>query len=106
MLFNDEKQWLRRFYEGTFAVKGWNDYSREILGAVPTADKEKIGALLANLGETIGREWSKDNCVRKIDTPMLKQWGGRLQASKDKGASVLIGEIEAIQGEADRILGV
>ncbi len=106
MFFNDEKQWLQKFYEGSFAVKGWNDYSREILRAVPGDGKAEIKTMLANLGEKIGREWSKDNSVRKIDTPMLKQWGGRLQASKDKGPSALTGEIEAIQGEVDRILGV
>ena len=104
MLFSGEKQWLRRFYEGSFAVKGWNYYSKEILRAVPDDDKQNVSALLANLGEKIGKEWSKDNSVRKIDTAMLQKWGGRLQASKDKGPSILIGEINAIRQEVDRIL--
>lgn len=104
MLFGNEKQWLRRFYEGSFAVKGWNHYSKEILRAVPESDKQNVSELLSDLGEKIGKEWSRENGVRKIDTPMLKQWGGRLKACKGSEPSVLLDEIKAIKQEVERVL--
>ncbi len=54
--------------------------------------------------EKIGREWARDNSVRRIDTSMLQQWGEELRAAKKKGPSDLDDAILDIGARVDRIL--
>ena len=51
MRTKEEQQWFRKFYEGTFLVKGWKSRMEEVLQAVPDSEKESVGDLLSNLGE-------------------------------------------------------
>ena len=75
-----------------------------MLDAVPDYEKESIGVLLAELGEEIGREGAQDNRVRRVDTPMLQQWGQNLRAAKCGGWDALAEEIRKIDAEVDKIL--
>jgi hypothetical protein len=104
MRTKEEQQWFRKFYEGTFLVKGWKSRMEEVLHAVPDSAKDSVGDLLSNLGEKIGREWARDNRVRRIDTAMIQQWGEDLRRSKEKGTDILTAEIRRLDAEVDKIL--
>ncbi|SLM31796.1 conserved hypothetical protein [Desulfamplus magnetovallimortis] len=104
MFSRKEEEWYKKFQEGTFGVKGWKGRSKEILKPFSSDEKMNLKDKLDNLGEKIGREWAKDNSVRKIDTPMLQGWGKELLAAKDKGAETLIQEIDRLENEVNRIL--
>lgn len=106
MTTKNEDEWLRKFYNGTFLVKGWRHHMEEMLKSVPSDKKEQIGCLLDDLGRKIGTEWAKDNNIRKIDTSMLKQWGDDLRAHADKGPDSLVAKIRLINDDVDNILGV
>lgn len=97
----NKEEWFRKFYEGTFLVKGWKARMQEILHKIPADKQEHVRELLDNLGRQIGTEWAKDNNVRRIDSSMLKQWGKDLREAGDKGADDLIEKIHAISKEAD-----
>lgn len=104
MSTKEEQKWYKKFYEGTFLVKGWKGRVEEILNAVPSPNKEPIRQSLETLGEKIGREWSKDNRARRIDSAMLKQWGEALAAAKKMQPDLLEQEIAKIDLEVDKIL--
>ena len=104
MTTKKEREWFRKFYDGTLLVKGWHARMNELLDAVPDHEKESMGVLLAELGEKIGREWARDNRIRRVDTPMLQQWGENLRAAKRRGWDVLAEEIRKIDAELDKIL--
>jgi len=76
----------------------------EVLQAVPDSDKDTVGELLSNLGEKIGREWSRDNRVRRINTAMIQKWGEDLRRSKKKGTDVLTEDLRRLDAEVDEIL--
>ena len=86
----DEEEWFHKFYEGTFLIKGWRSRMKELLQPFPSAEKEEMRGLLDNLGEKIGREWAKNNRVRRVDTPLLQKWGQDLTNAKRKGPDVLV----------------
>ncbi len=104
MSAKEEQEWYKKFYEGTFLVKGWKRRMEEILQAVPSQNKEAIRESLETLGEKMGREWSKDNSVRRIDSSMLKKWGEALGTAKKTGPDILDQEIAKIDAEVDKIL--
>jgi len=104
MSTKEEQEWYNKFYEGTFLVKGWKRRMEEILQAVPSQNKETIRESLKILGEKMGREWSKDNSIRRIDSAMLKKWGEALGNAKKTGPDILDQEIAKINVEVDRIL--
>lgn len=100
----DEQEWLRKFYEGTFLVKGWKGRMKEILYDVSSEHKKETEKSLSNLGEKIGREWAKDNALRRIDSDMLQKWGEELRSVRKKGHAVLDETIRKIDSEVDNIL--
>ncbi len=104
MTSKQEQDWLKKFYEGTFLVKGWNAQVKDLLQDFQGADRDATKDLLSDLGEKIGREWSKDNAVRRIDTPQLKQWGASLTSARKKGPEALIAEIRAIGKTVEEML--
>jgi putative sterol carrier protein len=104
MSFKTEEEWYRTFYEGTFFVKGWKHRMKEILQMIQPDDRERIAELLEGLGRKIGYEWAKDNNVRRIDSAMLKQWGGDLHMAGERGADVLIEKIRTLSNEVEKIL--
>lgn len=104
MASRQEQKWFKTFYEGSFMVKGWNAQTKELLQDFYGDEREVVNALLDDLGEKIGREWSKDNAVRLIDTAKLKQWGASLSSARKKGPDVLTEEIRVIAEAVDEIL--
>jgi len=100
----DEQEWLKKFYEGTFLVKGWTGRMKEILHDVPPEHKKETEKALACLGEKIGMEWAKDNDIRRIDSDMLQKWGEELRSVRKKGNTVLGETIRKIDSEVDKIL--
>ena len=104
MINKNEQEWLRKFYEGTFVIKGWNGRIKELLGSVPPENKDAIRESLEELGDKIGREWIKDNSVRRIDTEMLRKWGEFLRAAKRDGTAALEKKIRQIRAEVEEIL--
>ncbi len=104
MTSKQEQDWLKKFYEGTFLVKGWKAQVRDLLRDFQGAERDAANDLLSDLGEKIGREWSKDNAVRRIDTAQLQQWGASLTSARKKGPDALIAEIRAIGQTVDTIL--
>ena len=77
---------------------------KESLKVVPDPDKAAFQESLARVGEKIGREWSRDNQVRRIDTAMLKQWGEALVSARRNGPDRLLQEIEKIDAQVDDLL--
>ncbi len=104
MTSRQEQKWFKTFYEGTFMVKGWNAQTKELLQDFHGDERDVVNALLSDLGEKIGQEWSKDNTVRRIDTAKLKQWGASLSSARKKGPEVLTEEIQLISKTVDEIL--
>ena len=104
MASKDDQEWFRKFYEGTFLIQGWESRMKELLKAIPDGDREGMNEVLANLGEKIGREWAKENSVRRIDNSMLQKWGEDLRSAKKQGAEVLVEEIRRVDTEVDRVL--
>lgn len=104
MANKDQQEWYKKFYEGTFLVKGWKSRINEMLKGLPPEDKGEMGEQLENLGKKIGMEWSKPNDVRKIGTAQLQQWGKDLQNAKQKGPKVLTDRIQQLDREVDKKL--
>ena len=104
MTSKHEKEWYRKFQEGTFLIRGWQARKKDILAAVPTTKKKEVDSLLESLGKKIGKEWAKEKHVRRIDTSMLQHWGEGLKKSKKKGTEVLLADIEKLDAEVDDML--
>ena len=104
MTSKHEQEWFQKFYEGTFLVKGWKAQMRELLQDFQGHERDVVNDLLSNLGEKIGREWAKDNAVRRIDTAKLKQWGASLASARKKGPDVLTEQIRTIDKTVDEML--
>jgi len=100
----DEEEWFRKFYEGTFLIKGWKSRMKEVLQPFSPAERDKMRGQLDNLGEKIGREWARDNKVRRVDTPLLQKWGQDLLNAKKKGPDVLVETIRILDAEVDHLL--
>jgi hypothetical protein len=104
MTEKDQQEWYRKFYEGTFLIKGWKGRMNEILKGVPSEEKEEMGGLLENLGKKIGMEWARENDVRKIDTAQLQKWGKDLQNAQKKGTKALRERVRELNEEVDQLL--
>ena len=99
-----EREWYRKFQEGTFLIKGWQSRKKEILEAIPANEKGTVDELLDKLGEKIGKEWARARHVRRIDTVMLQQWGERLRKSRKKRSDILVAEIRELDTKVDDII--
>ena len=104
MISKQEQEWFKTFYEGTFLVKGWKTQMRELLKHFHGDERDTLNDRLSSLGEKIGREWAKDNAVRRIDTAKLQQWGASLTSAGKKGPDVLTAEIRIIADTVDEML--
>ena len=105
MTSKQEQEWLKKFYEGTFLVKGWKAQMGTLTKDLQGDERAVLEDRLSALGEKIGREWAKDNTVRRIDTAKLQQWGARLTTAKKSGPDALTAEIRNIAHAVDEILG-
>jgi len=99
-----EREWYRKFQEGTFLIRGWQSRKKEILEAIPATEKETVDELLGKLGEKIGKEWARNRHVRRIDTATLQKWGERLRKSQKKGSDMLVAEIRELDTKVDEII--
>lgn len=104
MTTKHEKEWYRKFQEGTFLIRGWQSRKKDILAAVPAAKKKEVDDLLETLGRKIGKEWAKEKHLRRIDTTMLQRWGEGLKKSKKKGPDVLLADIEKLDADVNDML--
>ena len=104
MANKDQQGWYKKFYEGTFLVKGWKSRMNEVLKGLSPEDKGEMGQRLETLGKKIGMEWAKDNDVRRIDTAQLQRWGNDLQNASQKGGEALADQIQQLNGEVDKKL--
>ena len=104
MTSKQEQDWLKKFYEGTFLVKGWKKQMKELLKDFQGDERDALNDSLSSLGEKIGREWAKDNAVRRIDTAKLQQWGASLTNARKKGPEFLTAEIRTIADTVDEML--
>lgn len=66
--------WVSRFYTGNGAVPGWLDMTEQVLQRLPMEQHADISARLFELGGRIGREWAKDNTVRRLNTRSAGVW--------------------------------
>ena len=104
MYSREEEDWFKKFQEGTFLVKGWKGRMKETLKPFSSHERDRLHKHLEMLGERIGREWSRENSVRRIDTNMLQRWGDNLLAAKDGGSEALVNEIKRLNAEVDKLL--
>ena len=100
----EERKWFRVFQEGNFLAEGWQAITEKILAHTPEAERAERRAALERLGYKIGLEWSKNNDIRKIDTRMLQEWGGRLKKVAKNNPEQIPALIASINQELDRIL--
>lgn len=100
----EERQWFIKFIEGTFYADGWQEIADDILVQLPDDLRRQKELKLNELGNKIGREWCKDNNVRKIDTSMLKKWGYLLKSTAQEDPHLLANLIDHIDGEVDSLI--
>ncbi|MDH3329824.1 MAG: hypothetical protein OEM01_11365 [Desulfobulbaceae bacterium] len=99
-----ERQWFVRFIEGTFFADGWQEIANDILIKLTDDERQQKQLKLNELGNKIGREWCKDNKIRKIDTAMLKKWGYMLKLTAEDDPHLLVKVIDHIDGEVDSLI--
>ncbi len=99
-----ERAWLETFYKGNMLADGWERVTEEILSKTPREMQEEQKKVLEVLGEKIGREWCRDNQVRRIDTRMLRQWGEKLKQAAEEDPRKLAETIRKIDQKVNEIL--
>ena len=104
MANKDQQEWYKKFYEGTFLVKGWKSRMNDVLKGLSPDDKGEMGKLLETLGKKIGMEWARENNVRKIDTAQLQRWGRDLQNARSEGPKALAGQIRRLNEQVEKML--
>jgi len=103
---SEEEKWFRAFQEGNFFISGWRDIMRDVLRVFSPEEQERQRGRLDALGEKIGREWARDNDIRRIDDGMLHSWGALLrQASRKKVPENMAATIHRIDQEVNSLLG-
>ena len=101
----DQEEWFRKFQEGTLLIKGWKARRKELLRALPEAERAGMDGLLIDLGDKIGREWAGENETRRIDTLMLQKWGEDLTRARRRGPEALAEAVRKLDAEVDALLG-
>lgn len=100
----EEKKWFVTFVEGTFFADGWQEIANSILARFPGEERQLKQRELRELGFKIGREWCKQNSIRKIDTGQLKEWGHLLKSTANDNPDQLSEIIDHIDGEVESLL--
>ena len=103
-LSESEMKWFVTFLEGTFYTDGWQEISNDILVKISPDERKDKQYVLTRIGNKIGREWCKDNDVRKINTAMLKKWGAKLRSTAKNEPHLLADVLDNINGEIDSLL--
>lgn len=94
--------WITRFYEGFNLAPGWLDMTEQVLARLPQAEHEWVTARLFELGGRIGREWAKDNAVRRLNTRSAAVWRDALleALARDELETYL----DRLSGDVDALL--
>jgi len=101
----DQQEWYRKFYEGTFFIKGWKSRKMEMLKALSPEKREELADLLENVGQRIGVEWAREDDARKIDNARLQAWGKELGKAMKQGPDAMAARILRLRDEVDELLG-
>jgi len=96
----DYDKWLKTFYEGTFIIQGWNGRKDELLKNI-SDKKAEAEELLNEIGDLIGREWAKENDVRKINTDNVKAWGGEIKSVKNSSDDQILAKLNDLKGSVN-----
>jgi regulator of sirC expression with transglutaminase-like and TPR domain len=104
MTKNYQEENYQKFLKGVFFIKGWRAREKEILQFIPDHDKPEMEKFLSELGEKIGREWSKDTRVRKINSGMLQKWGKQLKEAVAVDPENLVARLKIIDHEVNKII--
>lgn len=75
--------WVLRFYSGGFLVPGWTRRQAEIVADLDPERARLAEPDLAQLGQLISSEWSKDDSIRRISSKTLALWGRVLGEARD-----------------------
>ena len=96
--------WYAKFQKGGFFYNGWQQISEDVVAKVANEEKLKARIIMLTLGVKIGCEWSKENDVRKITTPMLRKWGKKLRSSVAESPDSILVVINTIEYEVNELL--
>ena len=100
----EERQWFLKFVEGTFYADGWDEIANDILVKLSGDERQEKQEKLNELGNKIGREWCKNNDIRKIDTDMLRKWGSMLRSTAQDDPHLIAEVIDDIDGEVNSLI--
>ena len=100
----EEKRWFKTFYEGNLLADGWHEITAYLLSRTPEQERAAQREALDNLGRKIVLEWARPNYVRKVDTDMLRDWGGVLKETARENPEQLARVIAAIDQEVEAAL--
>lgn len=103
-LSEKERDWFLTFIRGNILAEGWGQITTDLLRQVAFAEREKQRLLLNQLGSKIGREWCRDNDVRRIDNSMLSDWGSQLRKAAKNEPQRLAEVIRNIDSEVNSLL--
>jgi hypothetical protein len=103
-LSDNELNWFVTFLEGNLVADGWQEITADIIRQVPEDERETSSRLLYELGNKIGREWCRDNGVRRIDTALLRKWGKILMATARQEPRQITQLIMNIRDEVESLL--
>ena len=103
-LSDEEKQWFKTFYEGNLLADGWHEITAYLLSRTPEEERAAQRVALDNLGRKIVLEWARPNDVRKVDTDMLRDWGGVLKKTARENPEQLARVIAVIDQEVEAAL--
>ena len=104
-LSDEEKKWYVTFQVGNSLSEGWVRITRDLLRAMPESMRPEHKKRLRALGDSIGREWCKNNKTRRIDTGMLKKWGKELKDASRKDPKTLSLTIGLLERRVAGIVG-
>ena len=96
--------WYAKFQKGGFFYNGWQQISEDVVARVADEEKLKARIIMLTLGVKIGCEWSKENDVRKITTPMLRTWGKKLRSTVADSPDNILVVINSIEYEVNELL--
>lgn len=99
-----ERDWFLTFIKGNILAEGWGRITDNLLRHVTEEEQGQQRLLLIRLGTKIGREWCRDNHVRRIDNSKLRQWGSQLKKTAAHEPQRLAEVIRNIDGEVDSLL--
>lgn len=99
-----EQKWFETFQKGTFYARGWREITAELLAKAPVETKDDLKHRLEELGQKIGREWSKNNDIRKIDNTMLRHWGDQLQQVAKREPTKIVQVVASLNQKVCTIL--